>query len=65
MPIIIDPQLKKDLKQQKLRSLMARFFELEMDKVAHEANGLTEAVASLQKEMDKIQKAYEAIEMMG
>lgn len=65
MPIIIDAQLKQDLKKQKLRSLMARFCELEMDKVAHEANGLIEAATSLQKEMDKIQKAYEAIEMMG
>lgn len=65
MPIIIDHQLKQELKQQKLRSLMARFFELEMDKVAHEANGLMEGANSLQKEMDKVQKAYDAIELMG
>lgn len=65
MPITIDKTIEAEIKTQKLRSLMVRYIELNMDKVAHTANGLAEAATSLQKEMDKVQTAYDAIQAMA
>lgn len=62
MPIKIDKEVEAEVKSMKLNSLMRRYIELNFDKVAHEASGLTDAVNQLQKEMNKIEKAYEAIE---
>ena len=57
-----DPQIKEQVREQKLRQLMVRFIELEFEKVAHLANNLTQASEMTQKEIDKIVTAYEAIQ---
>lgn len=62
MAIQIDQQLREEIKKQKLRQLMVRYIELEMDKIAHEANGLSQATVAVQGEIDKVKTAYEAIE---
>lgn len=62
MTIQVDQQMREDIKKNKLRQLMARYIELELDKIAHQANGLDDNVAFVEGEMEKVRKGYEAIQ---
>lgn len=57
----IETDLKTQLKTQRLQNLKARYFELELDRVALEANGDTEGTNETAKRMDSVQKAFDAV----
>jgi len=60
----IDPDLKKRAKANRLQQLQIRYFELEMDRIALEANGDTEGTAETVKRMEAVEKAYRAVESL-
>lgn len=61
MTITVSPELKQQLKEQRLRQLEAYYFELEMNKTAYEANGKLDQAQEIQKLMDETNVSYEAI----
>lgn len=57
----IDPAIKANMKEQRLKNLQAQWFEFMMNKVGFEANGLTRYVEEADRKLIEIQTAYDAI----
>ena len=58
----IEKEIKQHCKEQRLRSLQMRYFDLEMDRLSLIANGDEEGAAATVKRQEAMQKAYEAVE---
>ncbi|XEC97054.1 hypothetical protein AB6A23_11215 [Paenibacillus tarimensis] len=57
----IDPALRKQLKEQRLRALQAQYFEFYMQKVALEANGKTVEAQRVIEKMEQTNLSYIAV----
>lgn len=55
---------KEQQKQQRLANLSAQWFEMEMNRVAYEANGKDQQVAEVVKLQKELEVSYEAIQKM-
>lgn len=62
--ITVSPELKSQLKSQRLKQLEAYYFELQMNKTAYEANGKTEQAEEMTNLMEETDVSYQAIESM-
>lgn len=62
--ITIDEQQKAQQKAQRLTNLAAQWFELEMNRVAYEANSKTQQVEDTVKLQVELETSYAAIEKM-
>lgn len=61
-PIVIDENMKTQLKEQRLRNLAAQWYEQELNRVAYEANGRTQQLAEAIRLQAEIEVSYRAIE---
>lgn len=59
--IEVSEEMKSNLKQQRLRQLEARYFELVMDKAGLEANRDLDGIKIIEQRMEHVVKAYEAV----
>jgi len=64
MAITVDPEIQQQLKDQRLKQLAAYYYELQMNKVAFEANGKTEQAEEMAKLMSETETSYNAIQAM-
>ena len=60
--MIIETEIKTQLKAQRLEQLKRRYFELELDRIALEATGDTEGAKATLDRMENVQKAFDAVE---
>lgn len=60
----IEKELKQAVKEQRLHSLEAFYFDRQMDLIALEANGITKGpeCVKIKKQMEECEKSYAAIE---
>jgi hypothetical protein len=61
MSILIDDKIKKQLKEQRLQKIAALYFDFEMSMAAYEAVGNQAKVEETKKNMEELQKSYDAI----
>lgn len=54
-------EIKEKLKEQRLKQLEARYYELQMDRAGLEANNDLEGVRVTEQRMEHVTKAYEAV----
>lgn len=64
MTIPVPDDVKQSMKEQRLRSLAAFYFDLQMNKTAYLANGKTELAAEMDKQMAETETSYQAISAM-
>lgn len=57
----IDPTIKAQMKDQRLKMIQSQWFEYTMNKIGFEANGLTAYVEEMDRKLLELQNAYNAI----
>ncbi|MFD7521441.1 hypothetical protein [Paenibacillus chitinolyticus] len=62
--INVSPELKVNLKQQRLRQIEAQYYEIKMNKTGFEANGKVEQAAEMENLLQELERAYQAISNM-
>lgn len=58
---MLDSNLKVQLKEQRLRTLAAQWYEQELNRVAYEANGRVQQAAEAVKLQQELELSYQAI----
>lgn len=58
----IEKEIKQPMKEQRLQQYKKRYFELELDRIALLANEDKEGATEVEKRMQSVQSAYEAVE---
>lgn len=60
----LEKDKKEKMKSQRLDEYKVRIFQLEMDRTAYESNGESDKVDAIKTEIERVKKAYKAVEAL-